>query len=130
MFAIARCRLPGLTARRSYATLGNLPSEPVSVKPSRSEVSMGSLDSRNLEIAIRRLHQDGLVVVEDVVPHHLLDHLNTKMVSDARYLQGLGEKGPFNYNQGNLQQDAPPVGEFFHPAIFTSMHHSPSPLVL
>ncbi|KAM0326315.1 hypothetical protein ACHAQA_006915 [Verticillium albo-atrum] len=42
------------------------------------------------------------------------------MVDDARVLQARGEDGPFNYNQGNLQQDAPPVAEFFFPSIFTN----------
>lgn len=79
-----------------------------------------SLAPRNLELAVRSLHADGLVVVEDVVPHKDLDALNEKMVKDARYLQSLGEKGPFNYNQGNLQQDPPPVAEYFYKSIFTS----------
>lgn len=79
-----------------------------------------SLAPRNLELAARSLHVDGLVVVEDVVPHRDLDALNEKMVKDARYLQSLGAKGPFNYNQGNLQQDPPPVAEYFYKSIFTS----------
>ncbi|KAF4877202.1 Kanamycin B dioxygenase [Colletotrichum siamense] len=78
------------------------------------------LAPRNLELAVRHLHADGLVVVEDVVPHKDLDALNEKMVKDARYLQSLGEKGPFNYNLGNLQQDPPPVAEYFYKSIFTN----------
>jgi hypothetical protein len=83
-------------------------------------VKHGRLDERNLEKAVRHIHQDGLVVIEDVVPHTDADLLNAKMVQDARVLQRMGEKGPFNYNQGNLQQDPPPVAEFFFPSIFTS----------
>ncbi|KAF5509535.1 Kanamycin B dioxygenase [Colletotrichum fructicola] len=49
-----------------------------------------------------------------------LDALNEKMVKDARYLQSLGEKGPFNYNLGNLQQDPPPLAEYFYKSIFTN----------
>lgn len=60
-------------------------------------------------------------MVEDIVPHDLIDLLNEKMVQDARTLQARGEDGPFNYNQGNLQLDAPPVAEYFWPSIFTSM---------
>ncbi|KAF4899365.1 Kanamycin B dioxygenase [Colletotrichum fructicola] len=78
------------------------------------------LAPRNLELAVRHLHADGLVVVEDVVPHKDLDALNEKMVKDARYLQSLGEKGPFNYNLGNLQQDPPPLAEYFYKSIFTN----------
>lgn len=93
---------------------------PAVVRPSASEIRNARLDERNLEKAVRHIHQDGLVVIEDVVPHEDIDHLNTKMVQDARVLQSMGEKGPFNYNQGNLQQDAPPVAEFFLPSIFAS----------
>lgn len=96
------------------------PTEPFTVRPSEAEVRNKSLAPRNLELAVRSLHADGLVVVEDVVPHKDLDALNEKMVKDARYLQSLGEKGPFNYNQGNLQQDPPPVAEYFYKSIFTS----------
>ncbi|KAI2472432.1 hypothetical protein F4781DRAFT_383587, partial [Annulohypoxylon bovei var. microspora] len=42
------------------------------------------------------------------------------MVQDARVLQDRGEDGPFNYNTGNIQQDAPPVAEYFNPMIFTN----------
>lgn len=66
------------------------------------------------------MHEDGLVVVEDVVPHEHLDFLNRKMVHDAQVLQSRGENGPFNYNKGNIQQDAPPVAQYFFSSIFAS----------
>ncbi|KAF6810567.1 phytanoyl- dioxygenase [Colletotrichum sojae] len=90
------------------------------IRPSEAEVHNNLVGPRNLEIAVRHLHSDGLVVVEDVVPHSDLDALNEKMVKDARYLQSLGEKGPFNYNQGNLQQDPPPVAEYFYKSVFAN----------
>jgi ectoine hydroxylase-related dioxygenase (phytanoyl-CoA dioxygenase family) len=67
------------------------------------------------------MHRDGLVIVEDVVPHQDIDLLNKKMTEDAHVLQARGDKGPFNYNKGNIQQDAPPVAEYFKTSIFTSM---------
>lgn len=94
--------------------------EPFIVRPSEAEVHNKYLAPRNLELAVRSLHADGLVVVETVISHKDLDALNEKMVKDARYLQSLGDKGPFNYNQGNLQQDPPPVAEYFYGSIFTS----------
>ena len=109
---------------RSFASVVQskaLPSTPVIIRPSIREIQNEQLEARNLEIAVRQVHQDGLVVVEDVVPHQHLDQLNAKMVEDARALQARGDKGPFNYNQGNLQQDAPPVARYFYPSIFTSM---------
>lgn len=102
--------------QRSLST----PRLPYVIRPSAEEVKSKKLSERNLEIAVRGVHLDGLVVVEGVVPHEHLDHLNTKMVHDARILQARGEDGPFNYNVGNIQQDPPPYAEYFYPSIFTS----------
>lgn len=109
--------------RRGLASLTRQPqpTHPFIIRPSEAELYHKRLASRNLELAVKHLHADGLVVVEDVVPHEDLDALNEKMVKDARYLQSLGDKGPFNYNQGNLQQDPPPVAEYFYKSIFTSL---------
>ncbi|KAL6404590.1 hypothetical protein AUP68_11412 [Ilyonectria robusta] len=96
---------------------------PAVIRPSRAEIEGLTLNSRNLEIAVRHMHEDGLVVVEDVVPHEHLDFLNWKMVHDAQVLQDRGENGPFNYNKGNIQQDAPPVAEYFFSSIFASTSH-------
>ncbi|OAQ59850.1 phytanoyl-CoA dioxygenase (PhyH) domain-containing protein [Pochonia chlamydosporia 170] len=104
--------------RRSMATLAT--PKPMIIVPSAKEIQNAALDARNLEKAVRHVHRDGLVVINDIVPHAHLDHLNNRMVQDARVLQARGKDGPFNYNQGNLQQDAPPVAEFFQPSIFTN----------
>ena len=98
---------------------------PFVIKPSKDEISRSTLNARNVEAAVRHLHQDGLVVINDVVPHEQIDYLNTKMVEDARTLQARGKDGPFNYNQGNLQQDAPPVKDYFFPSIFMSKNILP-----
>ncbi|KAL2882314.1 hypothetical protein SGCOL_002050 [Colletotrichum sp. CLE4] len=97
-----------------------LPTTPATIHPSQSELLNARLSPRNLELAIHHLHRDGLVVVADVIPHADLNALNAKMVQDALYLRSLGDKGPFNYNLGNLQQDPPPVAEYFFKSIFTS----------
>ena len=91
-----------------------------SIHASRDEVCAGRLTERNLEQAVRSVIKDGLVVVEDAIAHHHLDELNTKMLEDSMYLSGLGEGSPFNYNKGNLQQDAPPTKKYFEPSIFLS----------
>lgn len=96
------------------------PRFPAVIRPNANEIGASALSSHNLEIAVRHLHQDGLVVIEDAVPHEDIDNLNAKMVEDAYTLQARGEDGPFNYNQGNLQQDAPPVARYFSPSIFIS----------
>jgi hypothetical protein len=91
---------------------------PLTIKPSFTELTAGRLGERNLEKAIRSLHEDGLVVVGDVIPHEHLDRLNQRMVQDARLLQQKGKAMPFNYNVGNLQQDPPPMKAHFHKFIF------------
>ncbi|KAK1508384.1 phytanoyl-CoA dioxygenase [Colletotrichum tamarilloi] len=123
--APSRLRFP-ITSRTMASLTTNthdhetLPSTPATIHPSHSELASARLSPRNLELAVRHLHRDGLVVVSDVVPHADLDALNAKMVQDALYLRSLGDKGPFNYNLGNLQQDPPPVAEYFHKSIFTN----------
>lgn len=100
--------------------LGKLTIYPTSIRPSNDEIQEGRLSSQNLEIAIRSLHHDGLVVVENVIPHDSLSKLNKKMVEDAYTLQNKKGDSPYNYNPGNIQQDAPPVREHFDKNIFMS----------
>lgn len=96
-----------------------LSSTPISIVPSASELGSGLLGQRNLEIAIRALARDGLVVLEDMVEHAVLDRLNQKMVQDAYQLQARKDS-PFNYNKGNIQQDPPMTADWFSSDIYTS----------
>lgn len=109
---------------RGFATIQGS-GRTAAVSPSGSEIANAKLGPRNLEKAVRHLHEDGLIVIEDIVPHAELDFLNEQMVKDARTLQARGEDGPFNYNLGNLQQDAPPVAKYFFPSIFASTPNTP-----
>ncbi|KAJ9309101.1 hypothetical protein DTO217A2_1470 [Paecilomyces variotii] len=90
---------------------------PITITPSKDEVDRLELSSQNLETAIRSLHKDGLVVIEDVVDHGSLDALNEVMTRDAYVLRDKPDS-PFNYNPGNIQQDPPPILEHFHRSIF------------
>lgn len=92
---VLRNRMTSTLGRRFVSTY------PLTIKPSRDELSDCRLTSHNLEKAIRSLHEDGLVVIEDAIPHEDLDLLNTKMVQDALHLQSRGKDMPFNYNVGN-----------------------------
>ncbi|CAI7657531.1 unnamed protein product [Penicillium crustosum] len=104
---------------RSLSTqLRKLTSHPTSIRPSWDEIKCARLSPQNLEVAMRSLHRDGLVVIENAIPHDCLDRLNKKMIEDAYSLQSRKEHSPFNYNPGNIQQDAPPVREYFEPSIF------------
>ena len=98
-----------------------LRAHPVSIQTHADERTSGNLGERNLEKAVRHIKKDGIVVVENVIDHSILDTLNERMVQDAKELRSRGENSPFNYNKGNLQQDPPPVKQFFFPEIFTSL---------
>ncbi|KAF2108063.1 phytanoyl-CoA dioxygenase family protein [Lophiotrema nucula] len=95
----------------------SLSSTPISIKPTDAEIKSGNLSQKNVEIAIRTFQRDGLVVLEDLVSHDVLDRLNGKMVKDAYELQSRKDS-PFNYNKGNIQQDPPLTEEWFEESIF------------
>ncbi|PVH89095.1 phytanoyl-CoA dioxygenase family protein [Cadophora sp. DSE1049] len=95
-----------------------LSSLPKVVQVSPEERSAGALTWKNLEIANRALHHDGLVVLENAIPTAQLDRLNEKMVQDALTLQSAGDDMPYNYNKGNIQQDPPLATSHFSPSIF------------
>ena len=108
---------------------------PVSITPSSEELDEGILTARNLEIAIRALHQDGLVIIRDVYHHEDLDKLNQVMVRDALKMAELGDAGPKNFHPGNLSITPPPQRQYFSKNIFlnpivtqvTSTHLGPKP---
>ena len=85
--------------------LQNTSTAPISINPTRFEVKASKLSPQNLEIAIRALHEDGLIVVENVFDHMRLNNLNERMVKDAYKLQARKEDSPYNYNKGNIQVD-------------------------
>lgn len=95
-------------------------SHPRTIRPSKTELENNKLTPQNLESAIYSLFHDGLVIIENAIPHDPLDHLNTKMIQDAYTLQSRKENSPYNYNPGNIQQDPPPTREYFHKDIFLS----------
>ncbi|KAJ5108813.1 hypothetical protein N7456_005488 [Penicillium angulare] len=119
MFSALKSMRPRWLPRLASAnrSLHTSRSYPIAINPSKSEIQAGRLTSENLEIAIRSLYHDGLVMVTDVIPHETLDHLNKKMAEDAYKLYSRKDS-PFNYNPNNLQQDAPPMKEFFNSKIF------------
>jgi hypothetical protein len=81
-------------------TAAKLSSVPKIVKVSSEEKAAGSLTDRNLELANRAMHHDGLVVLENAISDEKLDFLNQKMVQDANTLQAAGDESPYNYNRG------------------------------
>jgi len=107
----------------------------VSITPSSKELDEGKLTAQNLEIAIRALHQDGFVVIQNVYNHEDLGKLNQVMVRDALKMAELGDEGPKNFHRGNLSITPPPQRQYFTKNIFlnpivsqvTSSHLGPKP---
>ncbi|KAL4928846.1 uncharacterized protein BDV17DRAFT_291172 [Aspergillus undulatus] len=97
-FKHLRPKCQSVTVTRIGIGIRKLSSYPVSL--TARSVSIETL-AANLEIAIRSLHHDGLAVVKD-----------------AYFLQAKKGDSPFTYNPGNIQQDAPPVKEWFDERIF------------
>src|SRR6187402_3768130 len=90
----------GMRQLTMSAATRKLSSFPRIVKVSPEEKSSGVLTWKNLELANRALHHDGLVVLENAISHSKLDFLNEKMVRDALTLQSAGDESPYNYNKG------------------------------
>jgi hypothetical protein len=104
--------LPLTRLVRQFATSTSIPrklsSLPKAVDVSPEEKSSGKLTWKNLELATRALHHDGVVVLENAISHAKLDFLNEKMVRDARTLQDMGDAGPYNYNKGSVSNPSTP----------------------
>lgn len=97
----------------------SLSTDPIKISLSQSELKVGALTQRNLEIATRALHRDGMVVIEKLIPETLLDRLNEKMVKDALELQARKDN-PYNNNKGYIQQDPPLTADWFSEEIYFS----------
>ncbi|RDW60195.1 ARM repeat-containing protein [Coleophoma crateriformis] len=95
-----------------------LSSLPITVKVSAQEVAAQRLTWRNLELATRAIHRDGLVVLQDVIEHAKLDGLNEKMLQDARTLQDAGDAS--SQVKSNIQQDPPMTEKYFEGSIIVN----------
>ncbi len=77
------------------------------------EKRSGKMTAEKLQEARSALHQDGFVVLNDVVDLTHLATLREKMQEDLATILAR-EDAPFNFNAGNVQQDPPP----FPPYLF------------
>ncbi|MCG9896152.1 MAG: phytanoyl-CoA dioxygenase family protein [Fimbriimonadaceae bacterium] len=89
------------------------------IRPSEAEKSAGSLTPENLAKAREALIQDGLLVLEEVVPLEIIEPLRDRMIRDAELLLARPDR-PFNWNTGNLQQNPPVELEFLHREILAN----------
>jgi hypothetical protein len=85
----------------------------VTLKFTTEEIVGGRMASDKLADAAQVLHDEGFVVLQDVVDHGHLETLRTKMLEDLEVILDRPD-APFNFNKGNVQQDPPP----FPPYLF------------
>lgn len=118
-----RFRCLSTTAQRA----SQLSSLPKVVQVSEEEKAQGTLTWKNLELANRALHHDGLVVLENAISHDKLDFLNAKMVEDAKKLQARNDESPYNYNKGfALPSPHFPFLSLSNPLILTTRKQHPT----
>lgn len=63
-------------------------------------------DSRQAE-AVRAVHQDGYVILNDLIDPAILAPIRDRMLADVAKILARDDI-PFNFNRGNIQQDPPP----------------------
>lgn len=75
------------------------------------EVAAGAPTAEHLRLAAEALLEDGIVILHNVVALQHLELLRERMLADLAAILGR-EDVPFNFNRGNVQQDAPPFPPF------------------
>ncbi len=78
---------------------------------SAAEKAGGILSPENRTRAVAAIHADGYVVLHGVVDTAHLDVLQERMLADLEKILARPD-APFNFNTGNVQQDAPPFAPF------------------
>lgn len=85
------------------------------------EVESRSLTPEHLNAAVEAVNTDGLVVLENIVSLDHLDILHEKLLADIAALQARKD-APYNWNQGNIQQDPPPFPPYlFHDVLVNDL---------
>jgi len=96
---------------------------PVTVRLSDEELESGETRPETIQQLITYFHRDGLVVLENAIPEHLVDRLYQRMVADNDiYL-----KNPFvQFNQGestkNVSQVPPLTKEWLSQDFYANKH--------
>ena len=81
------------------------------IEVSAEEVKTGIMSPENLAEAVEAIESDGFVVLGGVISSESIITLRDKMREDlARFIAR--DDAPFNFNQGNIQQDPPPFPPF------------------
>lgn len=90
----------------------------IRISLSDAEKAAGRLDEENLAAAMAAIADDGVVVLQQAVPHGPLDKLRVRMDADTRELQAFHAAHSGNpRTPGQLQQGPPPTVDFVFPEV-------------
>jgi ectoine hydroxylase-related dioxygenase (phytanoyl-CoA dioxygenase family) len=98
---------------------------PTAVSVSAREISSDKTSFETIQRALEAFHRDGIVILQDAIPHEPLNHLHRKMEEDVHTL--LARNDPhFNHGKSaqNLSQRPPISKEYLHEAIWANRHAS------
>ncbi|WDK09952.1 phytanoyl-CoA dioxygenase [Colletotrichum graminicola] len=104
LFVGRRAMMASLTQHRSVTTT----TTPAVIRLSDGEIRDQALSPRNLELAVRHLHADGLVVVQDVVPLADVDALNSRWSRTRCTSSPSGTRGPSTTTWATCSRTLPP----------------------
>ena len=95
--------------------------QPTQVKVSAEEIAQSFLSPQSLKIAVDSILKVGYVILEDVVPHNVIDYLRQKMVQDSAYLIDRGRWNTVGNVTGHLNQALPPFPPYVFPEIISNV---------
>jgi len=89
----------------------------IHINISLTEIKYQQLNQSNLQKAVTAIVDEGFVILNNLIPHHLLDSLTEKMDHDADTLIALKRWGGRGAIEGHLQLPPPP----FQPYVFKAI---------
>ena len=88
------------------------------IRPSGQEIADRVLSNTHLVEVVAAVEAEGFCVLQQVVPHRVLDGLQTRMAADTvQLLEFLEANGGNPRARGHLQQGPPPYPEYVFPEV-------------
>ena len=88
------------------------------IKVSSEELTKRELSASHLRQAIDAIHEEGYIILGNIVPHNHLDLLNEKMTQDSHTIvSSNSDRWEGRRTIGHLQQGAPPFTPYIFPDI-------------
>ena len=88
------------------------------IRPSGQEIADRALSNTHLVEVVAAVEAEGFCVLQQVVPHRVLDGLQTRMAADTvQLLEFLEANGGNPRARGHLQQGPPPYPEYVFPEV-------------